>query len=53
MEQRYLFRQMILEQLGIHVQKKKKKKNLDPDITLFIKDYRSKFKMQNYKTLKK
>lgn len=32
---------------------KKKKKNLDPDFILFIKDYRSKFRMQNYKTLKK
>ena len=31
----------------------KKKKNLDPDFILFIKDYRSKFRMQNYKTLKK
>lgn len=45
---------MMLEQLGIHVpKKKKKKKNLDPDFILFIKDYRSKFRMQNYKTLKK
>ena len=43
---------MMLQQLGIYV-KKKKEKNLDPDFTLFIKDYRSKFKMQNYKTFKK
>lgn len=33
--------------------KRKKVKNLDPDFTLFIKDYRSKFKMQNCKTFKK
>ena len=58
MEQRQSFQQMVLEQLGIHVQKKKKKKKTWHKPYTFHKNYlkmdhKPKHKTQNYKTPRK
>ena len=53
MQQRLSFQQIVLEQLGIHIQKKKKEKNLDRFYTLHKHKmgHRPKFNTQYCKIL--